>query len=146
MGVQPEHEDLFARYVEIVERIDGMKGEQKRLARESAALQHAIRGKEEEAARVQRQQEEAKSSIPSQIAVSDVLISVDIEGSSAPLQLRPWDTNFDKVVSEWLAVEHQAAELKNSLVLYLRHLEDTAETFPVRAEGKLEEIRDQFAT
>lgn len=144
-AVQPEHEDLFARYSEVVEQIDMLKGEKHKLVLESLRLRASIADQRGEANEARRQKEDAEAAPPSQIAVSDVLISVRLDDATAPLELRPWDTNFESVVAEWLAAEHKAAELQKCLVRYLHHLEDTADAFPVRAEAKLQEVHEQFA-
>lgn len=144
-AVQPEHEALFARYSEVIEQFDISQGEKWKLAAEADKLRMSIAKHQGEADEARRQQVSAEAAPPTQVAVSDVLISVRLEGATAPLELKPWDTNFDSVVSEWLAAERKTAELQVVLVRYLHHLEDTAETFPVKAEAKLHEVREQFA-
>mmetsp|Transcript_87346 Transcript_87346/g.250296 ORF Transcript_87346/g.250296 Transcript_87346/m.250296 type:complete len:820 (+) Transcript_87346:52-2511(+) len=144
-AVQPEHEDLFARYSEVIEQIDAIKGENRKLSRESENLRASIAQTQREVAEALQQKEAVESAPPTQIAVSDVLISVSVDGASVPLELRPWDTNFDLVVSDWLVAEQKAPNLQDCLVKYLRHLEDTAETFPVRTQAKLQELHEQFA-
>jgi len=83
---------------------------------------------------------------PTQLTVSDVLISIVFESVEVPLELRPWDTNLEDVVTRWLSAARRSSNLTQSLVRYLRHLEETSEAFPVRLEAvKLLEVHEQFA-
>lgn len=144
-AVQPEHEDLFTRYSGAVEQIDILKTEIKKAARERDSLRRALEERREEECARKEQEEVQTPRPPPPLAVSDVLISVVFEGASSALELRPWDTDLEGVVSAWLAAERQAPGLQPGLVRYLRRLEESAEAFPVFAEASLREVQEQFA-
>merc|ERR1712100_473003 len=91
-AVSCAHEDLFARYSEAALQIDSLKHE-----REAAGRDRDELGKEcdqlkaslEEAALERQALEAAPPPGPKQLTVSDVLISVNFEGISTPLDMRP---------------------------------------------------------
>lgn len=139
--VQSAHEDLFARYAKAVEELDGLRSQHQSVSQERDGLRTSLA----EAERLRKEQEEAEPPGPQQLSVSDVLISVSFEGVSSPLQLRPWDTNIDDVVSQWLTTAQRSRVMQASLVRYLRHLEDTATSFPVVQAARLVEVHEAFA-
>lgn len=140
-AAQSAHEALFGRYSAAVDELDGLKNEKKRVAEERDKLLHSLN----EAERVRKELEDAEPPGPAQLSVSDVLISVAFEGIGSPLELRPWDTNLDNVVTSWLECVQRSRAMQPSLVRYLRHLEDTSETFPVRVVAKLVEVHEKFS-
>lgn len=143
-AVHPEHQDLFAQYSEIIEQIDAIKGEKRKLQSDSDSMAAFIALAQGEAAESLKQKEAVEAAPPSQIAVSDVLISVVFDDATSPLELRPWDTNFADVVSTWLAAEHKAPQLLDCLVKYLRDAENSAIAFPLHLRASLQKLYDDF--
>jgi len=99
----------------------------------------------DEVAKERAERESAPPPGPTQLSVSDVLISIAFEGVPTPLEVKPWDTNLEDVATQWLGATQRSLKLKESIVRYLKHLEDTSESFPVRLETKLVEVHEQFA-
>jgi len=144
-AVRQAHEAIFARYTSAVEDIDRLKLSQKELHSERAGLINSL----EEVKRVEQEREAARAAEPppepKQMKVDDVLISVSFTGVPTPLEMRPWDTNLEDVVREWLTATQRSESLRSSLVKYLRHLDDTADSFPLRVEASLLDVHEQFA-
>merc|ERR1711862_474361 len=138
LTAQSAHEHLFARYAATVEENDTVKGELKRVAEEKEDLSKKLREE-------QQAKQDLADAGPQQLSVSDVLISINFEGVPLALDVRPWDTNFDDVVKKWLAAANRSLKLQESIVKYLRHLENSATAFPLRVEAKLLEVHEQFA-
>jgi len=139
-AVTQAHEDLFARYSQAALQIDSLKSEGEVAGRERDELRASL----QEAATEREARESAPPPGPTQLSVSDVLISIAFEGVPQPLEMRPWDTNLEDVVVRWLGATQRSSMLKDSLVKYLKHLEDTSEQFPVRNTAKLVEVHEEF--
>lgn len=73
-----------------------------------------------------------------------MLISIAFDGVSQPLEMKPLDVNHGEVVEKWLADTQRSMKLKDSLTRYLRHLEETSSTFPVKIEAKLLDVSEEF--
>jgi len=151
-AVQPEHEALFTRYATAVEQIENLKGERKQIVMECDKLEASLRADRESAERAKKNAAEEADRLRREreaervLQVSDVLISVSFEGASASLALRPWDTDLEGVVGHWLATQQRGMEMQSCLVRYLKHLEDTADAFPVHAQASLEEVQSRFGS
>eukprot|EP00927_Polykrikos_kofoidii_P062139 TRINITY_DN56957_c0_g1_i1.p1 TRINITY_DN56957_c0_g1~~TRINITY_DN56957_c0_g1_i1.p1 ORF type:complete len:507 (+),score=137.52 TRINITY_DN56957_c0_g1_i1:212-1732(+) len=139
--VESLHGDLFAKYSNLAMEFDGLKDEQKRVSIHRDELRVSL----EEELRLKKEREEAEPPGPTQLSVSDVIISVTFDGLTTPLEVRPWDTNLEDVVSKWLGVVQKSTKLKPSVVRYLKHLEETTDSFPVRLEARLSEVHEEFA-
>lgn len=150
-AVKPMHEELFTRYSSAVEQLDSLKSEKEAVRKDaerlSAEHQQLSRALEEERQRsIQALQElQVAEAASSQLTVNDVLISITFDDTPAPLELKPWDTNFEDVVMSWLLSVKRSEKLKQSLVRYLKHLEETCEAFPVRKKANLLEVHEEFA-
>merc|ERR1712232_1025658 len=140
-GIQSAHEALFAKYSVILEELDSLKGENTKASSMCDQLQTSL----DEERRLRQEREAAPPPGPSQLSVSDVLISVTFDGVSTALLVRPWDTNFTDVVDAWLATTQRSTQLQPSIVRYLKHLEETSEVYPIRVDTKLHEVHAQFA-
>lgn len=145
--VAPEHMDLCARYSEVREQIDQMRGERGRLANDSDQLRASIERAQGEVAEALQQKAAVESAPPTQLSVSNFLIRVDVEGAATPLMMRPWETRRDlpRVVDAWLESEGKAPHLQHCLVRYLRHLDDTAESFPLVVAVSLQHVHEEFS-
>lgn len=144
-AIQPIHENLCTRYSAAVEQIENLRGERDRVTLEKESLCTSLEEEVAEAERLRRAREEAEPPGPTQLSVSDVLISVAFEGVKAPLELKPWDTNLEDVVTEWISAVQIKPHLKESILRYLKHLEESTCAFPVHAYAKLLEVHEQFA-
>jgi len=140
-SIQSAHEALFTKYSATLEELDSLKGENSK----ASSMCNQLKTSLDEERRIRQEMEAAPPPGPSQLSVSDVLISVAFDGVSTPLQVRPWDTNFTDVVDVWLATTQRSTQLQPSIVRYLKHLEETAEVYPVRVDTKLHEVHAQFA-
>lgn len=140
-AAQSAHEALFGRYSAAVDQLDGLKHEKKRVAEERDKLRMSLH----ESELLKKKLEDAEPPGPAQLSVSDVLISIAFEGIGSPLELRPWDTNLDDVVTSWLECVQRSRAMQPSLVRFLRHLEETSDVFPVRTAAKLVEVHEKFA-
>lgn len=146
-AVQPEHMDLFARYSVVIEQIDVIKGERQRLTRDVEQLRVWISQAQGEETETVKLTKAVESAPPRQLAVSDVLISIQVEGCSTPLHIRPWDANFGEVVKQWLFDEQQSSLFESCLVDFLQRLEGSAESFPVETTlASLQDLHEQFKT
>jgi len=136
------HEDLFTKLSAAVAEVDTLRHDYRTLALERDSLRDSLA----ETRRAKEELEEAEPPGPSQLSVSDVLISIVFDGNQAlPLEVLPWDTNFEDVVVKWLAAANKSSQLRVSLTRYLQQLEDTTDVFPVRLEAKLVDIHEAFA-
>jgi len=149
-AIQAAHQDIFTRYSAAVEQIESLKEEKSKASAELHELRERVREERREKEQAQREHEEAEREAaargPQQLSVSDVLISVVFDGAEEqPLVIRPWDTNMEDVVANWLAHAKRSSALQPSLVQYLKHLEDTTAAFPVRVEAKLTDVHQEFA-
>jgi len=135
--LQDQHQALFDKYSALAEEQDNLKGDNKRVTSEREQLKSSL----EEECRLRKELEEAP---PTQLSVSDVLISVSFEGVQSPLEIKPWDTDYAEVAQKWLTASQKSAHLLNSVVAYLKHLDDTATAFPVRVDAKLSDVHEQF--
>lgn len=149
-NVMTEHENLFTQYSDAQEQIDILRNDTKKVQKERDGLRRTLDESRGEEDRARKEREDAEAALPTQLAVSDVLISVVFDGVPTPLEMKPWDTDVDGVVSNWLATASEqnqlSADLRPSLVKYLRMLEESAECFPVRTQAKLADVHDQFAS
>lgn len=89
------HQELFARFQAAVEDLDSEKQLTKAMTLEREQLSHALAEERERAAQA-RQELLEKPQGPAQLAVSDVLISVSFKEAEQPLEVRPWDTDFEE--------------------------------------------------
>jgi chromosome segregation ATPase len=140
-GIQSAHEGLFTKYSVTLEELDSLRGENTKASSMCNQLQTSL----DEERRLRQEREAAPPPGPTQLSVSDVLISVTFDGVSTALVVRPWDTNFADVVDAWLNTTQRSTQLQPSLVRYLKHVEDTAEVYPIRVDAKLHEVHAQFA-
>lgn len=141
---QPMHEALAAKYSSAVKQIEHLRNEKEKVTLEKEHLCRSLEEERAEAERARREREEAEPPGPAQLSVSDVLISVTFEGVAVPLQLKPMDTNLEDVVSVWFATVKIKLHLKESVLRYLRHLEETTQVFPVHLEAKLLDVYEEF--
>ena len=126
------HQALSSRYAQVTDELDRLRAEHSVACSDREEMRASLDTlKQEEADRL------SQSPGPQPLSVSDVLITVIFEGISAPVLVRPWDTNFDEVAREWLSENKKTAGLKDSLAAYLKHLEETSDAFPVRKETSL---------
>ncbi|CAE8643222.1 unnamed protein product, partial [Polarella glacialis] len=137
--------DLFTRYSDALEQLDSLKSEKQKVVLERDEISRTLDQERQQSEQVRKELEEAEPAGPAQLTVNDVLISVVFDDAAAPLEVKPWDTNFEDVVTNWLATVQRSDKLKPSLVRYLRHLEETSAAFPVRREAKLLEVHEEFA-
>lgn len=138
--LKPAHEELFNRYTGTVEEVDGLRGDHLGVCAERDGL----RTKLAEATRDLAERNAAPPPKPTQLALSNVLISIAFDGVSQPLEMKPLDVNHGEVVEKWLADTQRSMKLKDSLTRYLRHLEETSSTFPVKIEAKLLDVSEEF--
>lgn len=161
------HQELFTRFQTAVEQLDTEKDMRKKvvserddliktrdeIARARDEIARALELERDKAEQERMHAEQARKELaeaeppgPAQLTVNDVLISVCFEEvKGAPLEVKPWDTNFEEVVSSWLQAAQRSQNLQSSLVRYLKHLEDTSSAFPLRQDAKLLEVHEQFA-
>lgn len=153
------HQELFTRFQSAVEQLDSKKELSKAVALEREELRRhrdevleALKKERDRAEKEHQDAEQARQDLanaeppgPAQLAVSDVLISVSFKEVERPLQVKPWDTNFEEVVGAWLHAVQRSEQLQSSLVRYLKHLEETSTAYPLHQDAKLLEVHEQFA-
>jgi len=153
------HQELFTRFQSAVEQLDSEKELSKAVALEREELRRhrdevleALKKERDRAEKEHQDAEQARQDLanaeppgPAQLAVSDVLISVSFKEVERPLQVKPWDTNFEEVVGAWLHAVQRSEQLQSSLVRYLKHLEETSTAYPLHQDAKLLEVHEQFA-
>merc|ERR1719198_1248876 len=126
--VRPMQENLHARYASAAEQLEALLTLKEEVVLEQEKLKKSVQQEHIEAEKAKRDREEALRALeeagPAQLSKSDVLISVSFEGVKEPLELQPWDTNFEAVVKRWLEAVQRSSKLQPSLVRYLTHLED----------------------
>ena len=100
-GVERPRKELFARFQAAVEELDSCKQLNKAISLERDSLLqtreqmgHALEEERQRAAQA-RQELAEKPQGPAQLAVSDVLIRVSFKEAEQPLEVRPWDTDFE---------------------------------------------------
>jgi len=148
--VQPERDRLAGKRSAEDGAVEKLRSDIAEIVREKGSLSQILeeQRQEKERARIDREKgrnKEGQPSEPTPLSVSDVLISVAFEGVTVTLELKPWDTNLEDVVSEWIASAKIKPHLKDSIFRYLKHLEETTHAFPVHAEANLLEVHEQFA-
>lgn len=148
--VQPARDALAGKHSAEDGAVQRLRSDIAEIIREKESLSQKLEEQRQEKERARREREqghdnEAQPSKRAPLSVSDVLISVAFEGVAVPLELKPWDTNLDAVVSEWIANVKIKPHLKDSILRYLKHLEDTTHAFPVHVCAKLLEVHEHFA-
>lgn len=138
------HQELFTRFQSAVEQLDSEKELSKAVALEREERDRAEK-EHQDAEQARQDLANAEPPGPAQLAVSDVLISVSFKEVERPLQVKPWDTNFEEVVGAWLHAVQRSEQLQSSLVRYLKHLEETSTAYPLHQDAKLLEVHEQFA-
>mmetsp|Transcript_66694 Transcript_66694/g.188464 ORF Transcript_66694/g.188464 Transcript_66694/m.188464 type:complete len:409 (+) Transcript_66694:1-1227(+) len=148
-AVAPAQQELQRKHDAAVEQLQGLEGEKHRTSVQKDELLAALSTAQEAVELARRSKEQAKRAIeeagPTQLSAGDVLISVAFHGVPQPLELMPWDTNLEAVVTKWLTATQRSIRLQPSVVRYLTHLEETAEAFPVRVEASLLDVHEEFA-
>jgi len=148
-AVRPAQQELQRKHAAALEQLAGMEDEKARVSSERNELRGSLEMEREAVEQARRSREDAQRAIeeagPTQLSVGDVLISVAFTGVPQPLELMPWDTNLEALVTKWLAAVQRSSRLQPSVVRYLTHLEATAEAFPVRVEASLLDIHEEFA-
>ncbi|CAE7544838.1 UBC23 [Symbiodinium sp. KB8] len=132
------HQELFTRFQTAVEQLDTEKDMRKKvvserddliktrdeIARARDEIARALELERDKAEQERMHAEQARKELaeaeppgPAQLTVNDVLISVCFEEvKGAPLEVKPWDTNFEEVVSSWLQAAQRSQNLQSSLV------------------------------
>merc|ERR1712232_778192 len=139
-SLQAAHEALFTKLSNTLEELEGHKGENQRVKKELTELRSSLA----EECKLRKQLEEAEPPGPTQLCVNDILISVAFDGVNLPLEIRSWETNFEEVAQRWITAAQKSTQLQQSVVAYLRHLEESATAFPVKVDASLVDVHEKF--
>merc|ERR1711957_1044775 len=148
-AVKPAQQELGNKCDAALEQLDSLRMINEEVVLERTQLEAALQAERQAAEDARQSHEQSKKALeyagPSKLSANDVLLSVAFADIAQPLEMMPWDGDVEAVVSNWLATVQRHSRLQPSLVRYLKHLEDSAETFPIRVEANLLDVHEEFA-